>query len=33
MARAVSELTRAIPEPETAGGLLALAEFVTRRSV
>ncbi|MET7794364.1 hypothetical protein ABZV25_11200 [Micrococcus luteus] len=24
--------TRAIPDPEAAGGLLALAEFVTRRS-
>ncbi|MFH9661843.1 family 2 encapsulin nanocompartment cargo protein polyprenyl transferase [Streptomyces sp. NPDC017248] len=32
MARAVQELTRAIPDPEAAGGLLALAEFVTRRS-
>ncbi|OIK27719.1 family 2 encapsulin nanocompartment cargo protein polyprenyl transferase [Streptomyces malaysiense] len=32
MARAVQELARAIPDPEAAGGLLALAEFVTRRS-
>ncbi|MFI6336882.1 family 2 encapsulin nanocompartment cargo protein polyprenyl transferase [Streptomyces sp. NPDC050535] len=32
MARAVQELSRAVPEPEAAGGLLALAEFVTRRS-
>ncbi|MFI9249594.1 family 2 encapsulin nanocompartment cargo protein polyprenyl transferase [Streptomyces sp. NPDC053069] len=32
MARAVHELSRAIPAPEAAGGLLALAEFVTRRS-
>ncbi|MFF8473668.1 family 2 encapsulin nanocompartment cargo protein polyprenyl transferase [Streptomyces sp. NPDC015414] len=32
MARAVQELARAVPAPETAGGLLALAEFVTRRS-
>jgi geranylgeranyl diphosphate synthase type I len=32
MARAMSELTRAIPDPESAGGLLSLAEFVTRRS-
>ncbi|MEU2713786.1 family 2 encapsulin nanocompartment cargo protein polyprenyl transferase [Streptomyces sp. NPDC007205] len=32
MARAVQELSRAIPAPEAAGGLLALAEFVTRRS-
>lgn len=32
MARAVQELARAVPAPESAGGLLALAEFVTRRS-
>ena len=32
MARAVQELARAVPEPEAAGGLLALAEFVTRRT-
>lgn len=32
MARAMQELARAIPEPEAAGGLLALAEFVTRRT-
>ncbi|MFF3336869.1 family 2 encapsulin nanocompartment cargo protein polyprenyl transferase [Streptomyces sp. NPDC002888] len=32
MARAMDELSRAIPDPEEAGGLLALAEFVTRRS-
>jgi geranylgeranyl diphosphate synthase type I len=32
MARAVDELSRAVPDPESAGGLLALAEFVTRRS-
>ncbi|MFF7353005.1 family 2 encapsulin nanocompartment cargo protein polyprenyl transferase [Streptomyces filipinensis] len=32
MARAVQELSRAVPDPEAAGGLLALAEFVTRRS-
>ncbi|MFI6352877.1 family 2 encapsulin nanocompartment cargo protein polyprenyl transferase [Streptomyces sp. NPDC050743] len=32
MARAVQELSRAVPAPEAAGGLLALAEFVTRRS-
>lgn len=32
MARAVQELSRAVPEPEAADGLLALAEFVTRRS-
>ncbi|GAA2591197.1 family 2 encapsulin nanocompartment cargo protein polyprenyl transferase [Streptomyces lienomycini] len=32
MARAMQELARAVPEPEAAGGLLALAEFVTRRS-
>lgn len=32
MSRAVTELARAVPDPEEAGGLLALAEFVTRRS-
>ncbi|MET8944847.1 family 2 encapsulin nanocompartment cargo protein polyprenyl transferase [Streptomyces sp. NPDC004542] len=32
MARAMQELARAVPDPEAAGGLLALAEFVTRRS-
>ncbi len=32
MARAMRGLSRAIPDPEAAGGLLALAEFVTRRS-
>jgi geranylgeranyl diphosphate synthase type I len=32
MARAVQELARAITDPQDAGGLLALAEFVTRRS-
>ncbi|AQS67597.1 family 2 encapsulin nanocompartment cargo protein polyprenyl transferase [Streptomyces pactum] len=32
MARAVQELARAVRDPEAAGGLLALAEFVTRRS-
>ncbi|KUN02442.1 polyprenyl synthetase [Streptomyces yokosukanensis] len=32
MARAVQELSRALPAPESAGGLLALAEFVTRRT-
>ncbi|MFJ8492144.1 family 2 encapsulin nanocompartment cargo protein polyprenyl transferase [Streptomyces sp. NPDC094038] len=32
MARAMQELARAVPGPESAGGLLALAEFVTRRS-
>ncbi|MEV5337772.1 family 2 encapsulin nanocompartment cargo protein polyprenyl transferase [Streptomyces sp. NPDC052676] len=32
MARAMQELSRAIPQPEAAGGLLALAEFVTRRT-
>ncbi|MGW2521300.1 family 2 encapsulin nanocompartment cargo protein polyprenyl transferase [Streptomyces sp. NPDC001617] len=32
MARAMHELSHAIPDPEAAGGLLALAEFVTRRS-
>ncbi|MFE9439257.1 family 2 encapsulin nanocompartment cargo protein polyprenyl transferase [Streptomyces sp. NPDC006602] len=32
MARAMQELARAVSDPEAAGGLLALAEFVTRRS-
>lgn len=32
MSRAMHELARAIPDPESAGGLLCLAEFVTRRS-
>jgi geranylgeranyl diphosphate synthase, type I len=32
MARAMHQLARAVPAPEAAGGLLALAEFVTRRS-
>ncbi|MFJ3302995.1 family 2 encapsulin nanocompartment cargo protein polyprenyl transferase [Streptomyces sp. NPDC086549] len=32
MGRAMQELARAVPDPESAGGLLALAEFVTRRS-
>ncbi|MEU9447947.1 family 2 encapsulin nanocompartment cargo protein polyprenyl transferase [Streptomyces sp. NPDC048277] len=32
MARAMQELARAVPDPGSAGGLLALAEFVTRRS-
>ncbi|MEU1271960.1 family 2 encapsulin nanocompartment cargo protein polyprenyl transferase [Streptomyces sp. NPDC005799] len=32
MARAVQELSRAIPDPDAAGGLLTLAEFVTRRN-
>ncbi|MFJ8188875.1 family 2 encapsulin nanocompartment cargo protein polyprenyl transferase [Streptomyces sp. NPDC096094] len=32
MGRAMQELARAVPDPEAAGGLLALAEFVTRRS-
>ncbi|MDI9831269.1 family 2 encapsulin nanocompartment cargo protein polyprenyl transferase [Streptomyces sp. KAU_LT] len=32
MARAVQALAHAVPDPEEAGGLLALAEFVTRRS-
>ncbi|MEU2055331.1 family 2 encapsulin nanocompartment cargo protein polyprenyl transferase [Streptomyces bungoensis] len=31
MARAMQELARAVPAPEAAGDLLALAEFVTRR--
>ncbi|MFB7110256.1 family 2 encapsulin nanocompartment cargo protein polyprenyl transferase [Streptomyces sp. NPDC056190] len=32
MARAVDDLARAVPDPAKAGGLLALAEFVTRRT-
>ncbi|MEV5435405.1 family 2 encapsulin nanocompartment cargo protein polyprenyl transferase [Streptomyces sp. NPDC052682] len=32
MARAMRQLARAVPDPEAAGGLLALAEYVTRRS-
>lgn len=32
MSRAMHALSRAIPDPESAGGLLSLAEFVTRRS-
>jgi geranylgeranyl diphosphate synthase type I len=32
MSRAMHELSRAVPDPEAAGGLLALAEFVTRRT-
>lgn len=32
MAGAVSHLSRAVEDPEAAGGLLALAEFVTRRA-
>jgi geranylgeranyl diphosphate synthase type I len=32
MARAMHELSRAVPDPENADGLLALAEFVTRRT-
>ncbi|MEE1796956.1 family 2 encapsulin nanocompartment cargo protein polyprenyl transferase [Streptomyces sp. BE308] len=32
MARAVHHLSRAVPEPAAAGDLLALAEFVTRRT-
>lgn len=32
MARAMQELARAVADPEAAGGLLALAEFVTRRN-
>ncbi|MFI2644739.1 family 2 encapsulin nanocompartment cargo protein polyprenyl transferase [Streptomyces sp. NPDC018610] len=32
MAQAVDELSRAVPDPAAAGGLLALAEFVTRRT-
>ena len=33
MARAVQQLSGAIPDPVAAGGLLSLAEFVTRRTV
>ncbi|GHI05070.1 polyprenyl synthetase [Streptomyces cellostaticus] len=33
MSLAMQELARAVPAPEDAGGLLALAEFVTRRTV
>lgn len=32
MGRAVQELSRAVPDVAAAGGLLALAEFVTRRT-
>lgn len=32
MARAVHHLSRAVPAPDAAGDLLALAEFVTRRT-
>ncbi len=32
MARALDHLSRAVPDPEEAGGLLSLAEFVTRRN-
>ncbi|MFJ2767893.1 family 2 encapsulin nanocompartment cargo protein polyprenyl transferase [Streptomyces sp. NPDC087300] len=32
MSRAVGQLARAVPDPAAAGGLLALAEFVTRRT-
>ncbi|MEU6663186.1 family 2 encapsulin nanocompartment cargo protein polyprenyl transferase [Streptomyces sp. NPDC046821] len=32
MSRAVHQLSRAVPEPEAADGLLSLSEFVTRRS-
>ncbi|MEV0257489.1 family 2 encapsulin nanocompartment cargo protein polyprenyl transferase [Streptomyces sp. NPDC050732] len=32
MSRAIVQLARAVPDPEAAGGLLALAEFVTRRT-
>ncbi|MEW2524656.1 polyprenyl synthetase family protein [Streptomyces sp. NPDC047071] len=32
MSRALQEVARAVPDPERAGGLLTLAEFVTRRS-
>ncbi|CAM5597296.1 polyprenyl synthetase family protein [Streptomyces californicus] len=32
MARAVHHLSRAVPDPSAAGDLLALAEFVTRRT-
>jgi len=33
MARALDHLSRAVPDPGAAGGLLSLAEFVTRRSM
>ncbi|MYW35139.1 polyprenyl synthetase family protein, partial [Streptomyces sp. SID2119] len=32
MARAMHHLSRAVPDPDGAGDLLALAEFVTRRT-
>ncbi|MFD9437198.1 family 2 encapsulin nanocompartment cargo protein polyprenyl transferase [Streptomyces sp. NPDC060006] len=32
MARALDHLSRAVPDPEAAGGLLSLAEYVTRRN-
>ncbi|MFF1377224.1 family 2 encapsulin nanocompartment cargo protein polyprenyl transferase [Streptomyces sp. NPDC058308] len=32
MSKAVGQLAGAVPDPESAGGLLALAEFVTRRT-
>lgn len=32
MGRAVQQLSRAVPDLAAAGGLLALAEFVTRRT-
>jgi geranylgeranyl diphosphate synthase type I len=32
MARAMHELSRAVADPAEAGGLLALLEYVTRRS-
>ncbi|MFG2649251.1 family 2 encapsulin nanocompartment cargo protein polyprenyl transferase [Streptomyces sp. NPDC048436] len=32
MSRAISQLARAVPDPQAADGLLALAEFVTRRT-
>ncbi|MFI7321162.1 family 2 encapsulin nanocompartment cargo protein polyprenyl transferase [Streptomyces venezuelae] len=32
MSRAIGQLAVAVPDPEAAGGLLALAEFVTRRT-
>ncbi|WAM00367.1 family 2 encapsulin nanocompartment cargo protein polyprenyl transferase [Streptomyces sp. Je 1-369] len=32
MSRAIGQLAGAVPDPEAAGGLLALAEFVTRRT-
>ncbi|NEB81330.1 polyprenyl synthetase family protein, partial [Streptomyces sp. SID14478] len=31
MSRALHQLAQAVPVPEAAGGLLSLAEFVTRR--